>query len=77
MISGGGLLDDAEEKQITNKAVRDWLAEYKDAVYEADDFLDEIAYEALRQELEAEAQTFIKPLEIMGLREIEEKSRGL
>ena len=77
MISGGGLLDDAEEKQITNRAVRDWLAEYKDAVYEADDFLDEIAYEALRQELEAEAQTFIKPLEIMGLREIEEKSRGL
>jgi Leucine-rich repeat (LRR) protein len=67
--------------------VRDWLAEYKDAVYEADDFLDEIAYEALRQELEAEAQTFrdqtqkllsfINPLEIMGLREIEEKSRGL
>ncbi|XP_052305779.1 putative disease resistance RPP13-like protein 1 isoform X1 [Populus trichocarpa] len=77
MISGSGLLDDAEEKQITNRAVRDWLVEYKDAVYEADDFLDEIAYEALRQELEAEAQTFIKPLEIMGLREIEEKSRGL
>ncbi|KAJ7005100.1 disease resistance RPP13-like protein 1 isoform X1 [Populus alba x Populus x berolinensis] len=58
MISGGGLLDDAEEKQITNTAVREWLAEYKDAVYEADDFLDEIAYEALRQEVEAEAQTF-------------------
>ncbi|KAG6783363.1 hypothetical protein POTOM_012810 [Populus tomentosa] len=58
MISGGGLLDDAEEKQITNTAVREWLAEYKDAVYEADDFLDEIACEALWQELEAEAQTF-------------------
>ncbi|KAL9349271.1 hypothetical protein Peur_056526 [Populus x canadensis] len=70
MISGGGLLDDAEEKQITNTFVRDWLAEYKDAVYEAEDFLDEIAYEA-------EAQTFINPPGIMGLREIEEKSRGL
>ncbi|KAJ7005079.1 disease resistance RPP13-like protein 1 [Populus alba x Populus x berolinensis] len=58
MISGGGLLDDAEKKQITNTDVREWLAEYKDAVYEADDFLDEIAYEALRQEVEAEAQTF-------------------
>ena len=87
MISGNGLLDDAEEKQITNTAVRDWLAEYKDAVFEADDFLDEIAYEALRQELDAEAQTirdqtqkllsFINPLEIMGLREREEKSRSL
>jgi hypothetical protein len=40
------VLDDAEEKQITNRAVRDWLAEYKDAVYEAGDFLDEIDYEA-------------------------------
>ncbi|KAJ7005091.1 disease resistance RPP13-like protein 1 isoform X1 [Populus alba x Populus x berolinensis] len=58
MISGGRLLDDAEEKQITKTDVREWLAEYKDAVYEADDFLDEIAYEALRQEVEAEAQTF-------------------
>ncbi|KAJ7005056.1 hypothetical protein NC653_009771 [Populus alba x Populus x berolinensis] len=77
MISGGGLLDDAEEKQITNTAVRKWLAEYKHAVYEAEDFLDEIAYEYRRQELEAEAQIFINPREIMGLREIEEKSRGL
>ncbi|KAI5596091.1 hypothetical protein BDE02_03G184000 [Populus trichocarpa] len=58
MISGSGLLDDAEEKQITNRAVRYWLAEYKDAVYEAGDFLDEIDYEARWQELEAEAQTF-------------------
>ena len=77
MISGGGLHDDAEEKQITNTAVRDWLAEYKDAVYEAEDYLDEIAYETLRQELEAETQTFINPLELKRLREIEEKSRGL
>ncbi|KAG6781662.1 hypothetical protein POTOM_014573 [Populus tomentosa] len=77
MIPGRGLLDDAEEKQITNTAVRDWLVAYKDAVYEADDFLDEIAYEDLRQELEAEAQIFINPREIMGLREIEKKSRGL
>ncbi|XP_011020963.1 PREDICTED: putative disease resistance RPP13-like protein 1 [Populus euphratica] len=57
MISGNGLREDAEEKQITNTAVRDWLDEYKDAVYEADDFLDEIGYEALWQELEAGAQT--------------------
>ncbi|KAI5596079.1 hypothetical protein BDE02_03G182900 [Populus trichocarpa] len=81
------VLDDAEEKEITSSAVRGWLAELKDAVYKADDFLDEIAYEALRQELEAEDQTFtgqtqkllsfINPLEILGSREIEEKLKVL
>ncbi|KAJ6934579.1 disease resistance protein [Populus alba x Populus x berolinensis] len=78
------VLDDAEEKQITNRAVRDWLDQLKDAVYKADDFLDEIAYEALRGELEAEGQTFtsqllsfINPLEIVGSREIEEKLKVL
>ncbi|XP_061982448.1 putative disease resistance RPP13-like protein 1 [Populus nigra] len=83
MTSLSVVLDDAEEKQITNRAVRDWLDLLKDAVYKADDFLDEIAYEALRQEVEAEDQTFtgqtqrllsfINPLEILGSREIEEK----
>jgi len=75
MISGGGLLDDAEEKQITNRAVRDWLAEYKDAVYEADDFLDEIDYEALWQELEAEAQTFRcqTPKRLIKLEDLQER----
>ncbi|KAL9349268.1 hypothetical protein Peur_056527 [Populus x canadensis] len=77
------VLDDAEEKQITNTAVRDWLDLLKDAVYKADDFLDEIAYEALRQELEAEDQTFtgrtqkllssINPLEISGSEDFEGK----
>jgi hypothetical protein len=81
------VLDDAEEKEITSSAVRGWLAELKDAVYKADDFLDEIAYEALRQELEAEDQTstgqtqrllsFINPLEILGSREIEDKLKVL
>ncbi|KAF2300013.1 hypothetical protein GH714_006693 [Hevea brasiliensis] len=48
---------DSEEKGITKPAVKQWLDEFKDAVYEADDFLDEVAYEALRSEMEAESQT--------------------
>ncbi|KAF9666634.1 hypothetical protein SADUNF_Sadunf16G0249300 [Salix dunnii] len=51
------LLDDAEEKQITNRDVQMWLDDLKDAVYEADDLLDEIAYEGLRSEIEACPQT--------------------
>ncbi|KAJ7005060.1 putative disease resistance RPP13-like protein 1 [Populus alba] len=59
MRSASRVLDDAEEKQITSTDVWDWLAELKDAVYKADDFLDAIAYKALRQKLKAEDQTFI------------------
>ncbi|KAL7162008.1 hypothetical protein ACSBR2_042473 [Camellia fascicularis] len=47
------LLDDAEDKQITNPAVKDWVDELKVAVYHADDLLDEIATEALRCKSEA------------------------
>ncbi|KDP40522.1 hypothetical protein JCGZ_24521 [Jatropha curcas] len=56
MNSVEGVLDDAEEKQITRPAVKRWFDNLKDAVYEADDLLDEIAYEALqRSEMEAAA----------------------
>jgi hypothetical protein len=43
-----GLLDDAEEKQITKHAVKNWLNDVKHAVYEAEDILEEINYEYLR-----------------------------
>ncbi|KAL9349263.1 hypothetical protein Peur_056518 [Populus x canadensis] len=80
------VLDDAEEKQITSTAVWYWLAELKDAVYKADDFLDAIAYKALRQELKAEDQSFICHMQRFlsffnlcknGLGEIEEELKVL
>lgn len=51
-----GLLSDAEEKQISVPAVRTWLVDVKDAVYEAEDLLDEVDYEVRRSELEADSQ---------------------
>nr|XP_034898908.1 putative disease resistance RPP13-like protein 1 [Populus alba] len=51
-----GLLSDAEEKQISVPAVRTWLVDVKDAVYEAEDLLDEVEYEVRRSELEADSQ---------------------
>ncbi|KAJ8775075.1 hypothetical protein K2173_020079 [Erythroxylum novogranatense] len=53
------VLDDAEEKQITRPSVRKWLDDLKDAFYEADDLLDEIAYAAMSSEMEAGPQNSI------------------
>ncbi|XP_059652593.1 putative disease resistance RPP13-like protein 1 [Cornus florida] len=48
------VLDDAEDKQITNKHVKDWLDELQHVVYQAEDLLEEIATKALRNKLEAD-----------------------
>ena len=45
--SANAALIDADEKQITNSAVKKWLHDLKDAVYVADDLLDDIGTEAL------------------------------
>ena len=42
------VLDDAEVKQFSNPNVKNWLVHVKDAVYDAEDLLDEIATDALR-----------------------------
>jgi hypothetical protein len=57
LLSVNALLEDAEEKQLTKPAVKVWLEESKDAVYDAEDVLDEIATEALQRKLDAEFQT--------------------
>ncbi|KAE8686823.1 Gibberellin-regulated family protein [Hibiscus syriacus] len=60
LISVKALLDDAEKKQITNSYVRSWIVKLKDAVYDAEDLLDEIATEALRRKMESHDQTTMK-----------------
>jgi hypothetical protein len=57
LLSVNALLEDAEEKQLTKPAVRVWLDELKDVVYDAEDILDEIATELLQRKLDAEFQT--------------------
>ncbi|MED6178783.1 hypothetical protein PIB30_110902, partial [Stylosanthes scabra] len=37
------VLDDAEHKQFTDKRVKNWLADLQDALYFADDLLDELS----------------------------------
>ncbi|THG08817.1 hypothetical protein TEA_024268 [Camellia sinensis var. sinensis] len=59
LLGLSAVLNDAEDKQITNPAVKEWVEELKDVVYHADDLVDEIATEALRSKLEADFQSCI------------------
>ena len=43
------VLEDAEEMQVNNRQVRDWLMKLRDAVFDADDLLSEFSTYVLRQ----------------------------
>ena len=59
LLSINVVVDDAELKQIRNPNVRAWLDAVKDAVYEAEDLLEEIDIEVSRCKLEAESHSII------------------
>ncbi|ESW23069.1 hypothetical protein PHAVU_004G015900 [Phaseolus vulgaris] len=48
------LADDAELKQFTDPQVKAWIFAVKEAVFDAEDLLDEIDYELTRCQVEAE-----------------------
>ncbi|KAH7842395.1 hypothetical protein Vadar_004869 [Vaccinium darrowii] len=47
-----GFLDDAVDRKITSRAMIVWLKRLKAATCEAENVLDEFAYEALRRKIE-------------------------
>ncbi|KAH6759784.1 hypothetical protein C2S51_016733 [Perilla frutescens var. frutescens] len=58
-FTNAAMLDDAEKKQYDSPAIETWLDILKNAVYEAEDILDELTTEALRCKLETNsAQNF-------------------
>ncbi|XP_014502954.1 putative disease resistance RPP13-like protein 1 [Vigna radiata var. radiata] len=54
--SVNALADDAEQKQFTDPHVKSWLFSVKEAVFDAEDLLDEIDYEITRCQAEAESE---------------------
>ncbi|XP_025637042.1 putative disease resistance RPP13-like protein 1 [Arachis hypogaea] len=49
LYAAEAVLDDAEHKQLGDDRVRDWLNSLRDAVYDADDFLDALLTKAATQ----------------------------
>ncbi|KAK2633973.1 hypothetical protein Ddye_028765 [Dipteronia dyeriana] len=45
------VLDDADERQIADRFVKDWLSKVRNLAYDVEDILDEFATEALRRKL--------------------------
>nr|DAD29661.1 TPA_asm: hypothetical protein HUJ06_031129 [Nelumbo nucifera] len=56
------VLQDAEEQQINNPAVKIWLQSLKDAAYGAEDVLDEFLTEALRRKMGNRAITKVSKI---------------
>ncbi|XP_045825239.1 putative disease resistance RPP13-like protein 1 [Trifolium pratense] len=52
LLAFQAVLDDAEHKQINNLAVKQWLDELKDAIFDAEDLLNQISYDSLRCKME-------------------------
>jgi hypothetical protein len=50
------VLDDADEKQHANRAVKQWVDDLRDLAYDVEDILDEFGTEALLRELRGENQ---------------------
>ncbi|KAK4414170.1 putative disease resistance RPP13-like protein 1 [Sesamum alatum] len=61
-LTNAAMLDDAEKKQYNNPAIEVWLDMLKNAIYEAEDVLDELATEALRCRLEMDSAQYFSKL---------------
>ncbi|PON49729.1 NB-ARC domain containing protein, partial [Trema orientale] len=60
LSSANSLLNDAEEKQITDENVQKWLDELKEVIYDADDLVDKMDGEVLRSKQEGKHRTKFK-----------------
>ncbi|XP_054815592.1 putative disease resistance RPP13-like protein 1 isoform X4 [Prosopis cineraria] len=60
------VIEDAEERQYRDPPVKRWLDELKDAVFRAEDLMDEIATEASRQKLQLQFHPATDEADIYG-----------
>ncbi|XP_058078962.1 putative disease resistance protein RGA4 isoform X2 [Magnolia sinica] len=60
--------EDAEERRVKDKALRNWLGKLKDSAYDADEILDEFTAESLRRQVEIRGRVTNKVFGLYGLR---------
>jgi hypothetical protein len=62
------MLDDAEEKQYTERVVKEWLDDLRDLAYDVDDIVDELATDAsMAAENQARPSKVPKLTHLLGL----------
>ncbi|XP_058723090.1 putative disease resistance RPP13-like protein 1 [Vicia villosa] len=76
LLSINVVLSDAEEKQITNGYVKEWMEELKGVVFDADDVMDEICTYAKISEVRVNNHDFITPFNLHDA-ELEQKVRDI
>ncbi|OVA10669.1 hypothetical protein BVC80_59g63 [Macleaya cordata] len=52
LVTIKAVLNVADKKQVEDEAVRLWLRDFNDVVYDIEDIFDEFEYEVLRRQLE-------------------------
>jgi ElaB/YqjD/DUF883 family membrane-anchored ribosome-binding protein len=62
VVENSGVLDDADEKQHTNRAVKQWVDDLRDLAYDVEDVLDEFATEALLRKLREDMKSLLQCL---------------
>ena len=66
LLTADKVLDDAEDKQLTDPRVRKWLRDLKDATFDVEDLMAEICDDALQQKMEVERWKVIKLVKTMS-----------
>ncbi|XP_022717402.1 LOW QUALITY PROTEIN: disease resistance protein RGA2-like [Durio zibethinus] len=56
------VLDDAEEKQMKDQYVKNWLADLQDLAYDVDDILDEFSTQALGRKLKSKEESKVQKI---------------
>nr|KYP38141.1 Putative disease resistance RPP13-like protein 1 [Cajanus cajan] len=77
LLSINAVVDDAEQKQFSNSYVKAWLDEVKDALFDAEDLLDEMDYEASKYKVKEVSKFKLRINQVLHNLEVLSSQRDL